>query len=119
MFLKIKILSGYNINRYVEDLCNFQDGVDVSAGSCCKVMGRTALTPAGNELSCTAGEASSHVGIAEGQDLTFFVDTFSNNELEVAIAVLGDCQISNRASVRIELSQVSAAGLAVEDRSDR
>ena len=84
--------------------------------SCCsrKVMCRAALAPAVYEFSCAAGEACSHVGIAEGKDQSFLVHAFSRNELEVSVSVLSDRKISNRAGVRIELCQISAACLAVE-----
>ena len=105
-------LSCDNINRYVEDLGYLQDRVDMSARSGCKMMGWAAFAPAGHELSCAAGEAGSHVGISEGEDLSFLVDAFCHNELEVSIAVLCDGKVCDRACIRIELSQISAACFA-------
>ena len=90
----------------------------MSSGSCCKVVSRTSLAPTVYELSCTAGEACSHVGIAEGKDLTFLIYTLSYNKLEVSVAILGDCKVSNGSKVRIELGQLSAAGLSVEYLND-
>lgn len=87
----------------------------MSARSGCKMMGWAAFAPAGHELSCAAGEAGSHVGISEGEDLSFLVDAFCHNELEVSIAVLCDGKVCDRACIRIELSQISAACFAVEN----
>ena len=111
-------LSGDDINRYVEDLGYLQDRVDMSACSGCEVMGRAALAPAGHEFSCTAGEAGSHVGISEGEDLSFLVDAFCCDEFEVAVAILCDGKVCDRSGVGIELCQISAACFAVEDFYD-
>ena len=83
-----------------------------------EVVGRAALAPAVYEFSCAAGETGSHVGIAEGKDRSFLVHAFSRDELEVSVSVLRDRKVGNRTGVRIELGQVSAAGLAVEDFHD-
>ena len=111
-------LSGHNINRYIEDLRYLQDRINVSSCRCCEVVGRTALAPAVYEFSCAAGEAGSHVGIAEGKDRSFLVDAFCYDELEVSVTVLRNSKVGNRTGIRIELGQVSAAGLAVEDFHD-
>ena len=68
------ILSGHNINRHVENLRDLQDGIDMSARGCRKMMGRAAFAPAGYKLSCAAGKAGSHIGIAKGKDLSFLID---------------------------------------------
>src|SRR5699024_3776439 len=86
------ILSCNDVNRYVEDLRNLKDRIDMS--SCCsrKVMCRATLAPAVYELSCAAGKTCSHLGIAEGQDRAFLVYALRHDELEVSVAVLSDCK---------------------------
>lgn len=89
-------LSGNDIYRHIEDLRNLQDCVNVSAGRCREMMGRAALAPAVYELSRSAGEAGSHVGIAEGKDLSLLVYALCHNEFEMSVSVLGDCEVGHR-----------------------
>ena len=112
-FQIIRLLSGYDIYRDIEDLRHFENGVNVSSCSGRKMMGGAALAPAVYKLPCSAGKPGSHIGIAEGKNLSFLVHTFSHDKLKVSVAVLGDREICNRACLRIELRQISAAGLAV------
>ena len=102
----LEYLSGHNVNRNIEDLCNLQDCVDMSSGSSCKMMGRAAFAPTVYKFSCAAGEAGSHVCITEGKDRSFFVYAFCCDELKVSVAVLGDGKVCNRSCVWIELGQV-------------
>ena len=78
------------------------------------VMCRTGFTPAVAELSCAAGEACAHVGVSEGEDRSFLVDTFRHNELEMSVSVLGDTEVGHFACRRIELCEIAAACLSVE-----
>ena len=82
------------------------------------VVGRACLAPAVAELSGANREACAHVGVSECEDRSLFVDAFRHDELEVAVSVLGDAEISDLACRRIELCQVAAAGLSVEDIHD-
>ena len=65
-------------------------------------------------LHSLQNKAGAHIGIAEGEDGAFLVDSFRHHELEVTILVLGDAQIGHIAHRGIELGQIAAAGLAVE-----
>ena len=82
------------------------------------MMGGTGLAPAVAEVAGPAGKAGAHVGIAEGEDGSGLVDALGRDELEVSVPILGDAEIGDRALGGIELGQVAAAGLAVEDRDD-
>ena len=90
----------------------------MAAGGCCHVVGGAGFAPAVAELTRTAAEAGTHVGIAKGKDGAGFIDALGNHKLEVAVLVLGNAQIGHRAKVGVELGQVAAAGLAVEHRND-
>ena len=107
-------LSGNNVYRYVEYLCYFEDGVDVSACRGRHVVCGARLAPSVAELSCSACEACSHVGISERKDRSFFIDAFCDYELKVTVPVLRDAELCHRACFRIELRQISAACLAME-----
>lgn len=82
------ILSCNNINRNIKDLCNLQDGIDMSSCSSGHMMCRAGFTPAVYKLSCATGETCSHVGITEGKNRSFFVYALSNNEFEVSVSIL-------------------------------
>ena len=71
-------------------------------------MGRSALAPAVDKLSCPTGKARSHIGVAKGKNLSFLIDALRRNELKVSVAILRNGQISDRARIRIELRQVTA-----------
>ena len=86
----------------------------MSAASRCHMVCRACFTPAVAEFTSTASETGTHIRIAEGEDGAFFVHTLCDNELEVTVTVLGDSKISNITYGWIELSQISAAGLAME-----
>ena len=72
-------LPGDDLHRYVEDLGDLQDGVDVATGARGHVVGRAGLGPAIDELPRAAGEASAHIGVADGQDLAGLVDTLGHD----------------------------------------
>ena len=55
-----------------------------------------------------------HIGVTESEDRAGLILAFCHNELEVAVLILRDSQIGHRAYGRIELSQISAAYLAVD-----
>ena len=82
------------------------------------MVGRSCLAPAIAEFTGTAGEACTHIRIAEREDRTVLVYTLGDNKLEVTVLILRDCEIGDVSHGRIELRQVSAARLAVEHGND-
>ena len=72
-------------------------------------MSRAGLAPLVAELSCSACEAHSHIGVAECEDRAFLIDALSYDELEVAVAVLSDAEVCDVACRRVELCEVSAS----------
>ena len=82
------------------------------------VVGWACFAPAVAELAAGDRELGAHVGVAEHEDGAFLVDAFSYEELEYAVLVLGDGEVGDGAYRRIELGEVAAAGLAVEDGHD-
>ena len=80
------------------------------------MVGRTCLAPLVDKLAATQRELGTHIGVAECEDRTFLVDTLGSNELEDAVLILRNSQIGNRTRGRIELGEVTAAGLAMEYR---
>ena len=82
------------------------------------VVGWAGFTPAVAEFAAGDRELGAHVGVAEHEDGAFLVDAFSYDELEDAVLVLGDGEVGDGAYRRIELGEVAATGLAVEDGHD-
>ena len=80
------------------------------------VMPRTCPGPSVDEFPCTDRKLRTHVGVTECEDQAFLILTFRDNEFEVAVSVLCNAQICDRADRRIELRQIAAACLAMEDR---
>lgn len=78
------------------------------------VVGGTGLAPAVAELTCADGEACAHVGVAEGEDGTVFVDALCHDKLKHAVLILRDAEIGDRACGRVELGEVTTAALAME-----
>ena len=77
------------------------------------MVGRACFRPFITELAGAAGEAGAHVRVPECEDGAFFVDAFGDDEFEVAVLVLSDAEVRDGAEVRVELSQISAAGLSL------
>ena len=65
----------------------------MATGGCCHVVGGAGFAPAVAELTRTAAEAGTHVGIAKGKDGAGFIDALGNHKLEVAVLILRDGQI--------------------------
>ena len=76
-------------------------------------MCKACFTPAVAELAGTDGETHSHFGVAECEDWASLSDTLGSDKLEVAIAVLSYCQVSDVSCRWVELGEVTAACLAV------
>ena len=79
------------------------------------MVGGAGLAPLVAELARAAGKAGAHVGVAEGEDGAGLVDALGDDELEVPVPILGDAQVGHGAFGGVELGQIAAAGLAVED----
>lgn len=114
----LRLSSAHDIHRYVQDLGDLQDGICVPAESCREVVGRAALAPAVVPLSRSDGETGAHVGVPGVKDRARFIYALRDNKLEMSVAVLGDGQVGDRARSRVELGQIAAACLSVEDRDD-
>ena len=82
------------------------------------MVGGAGLAPPVAEFPRAAGEAGAHIGVAEGEDGAFLVHALGHDELEVTVTILGDAEIGDGASSGVELREVAAAGLAVEDGDD-
>ncbi len=61
----IILLSRHNLHRHIQDLRHLQNGVNMASDRRAHVMGRAGLAPAVHEFAGAAGEAGSHVGVAE------------------------------------------------------
>ena len=68
----------------------------MAAGGCCHVVGGAGFAPAVAELTRTAAEAGTHVGIAKGKDGAGLIDALGNHKLEVATASMSEIMTAVR-----------------------
>lgn len=82
------VLSCHDIYRYIKNLSNLQNRINMSSCRCCHMMSRACFTPSVAEFSCPAAKTGSHIGIAKCKNGSFLVHTFHGNKLKVSILIL-------------------------------